>query len=571
MTKSKPAVPEDLESWQPALLQSLRNCDVQRDAVSAKRRVLFWLALVCTANFVVFVPDLIDSIWYGQDVNSLLTLLYWLFAVPLALFFLARLKTQLERMKSRSAVKALESRKAKRPTFYLRSFDLDERIAKPSFIRNFYPLPNAEQRVATQMNRLGPLIAIGRPGEKLPALGAARFYVSDELWQAKVADVVKASQLVIWVTGLSEGLRWEISHLIESVPPEKLVLWAHPHMLRAGAAEREAEWRNFLEALGPVFPKPLPEFLGDARFICFAEDWTPIPIAPPWRSPIGALRSFFDPLGSALRVVNRIRKGILDPRKAAYSHATRDIRESDLANLIGVGEMGIRWPNMIVFAVAEAAASVSQYLGFFARDAIHMALQYGLQDISGWPSERLLYFHWGLLLREILLSIIESGCAIVAFRKVRNEKWAAFVAAGAYTALTFAVVFDFGNYPSSSLIFLPWRVQAFLSVSAELLGLAYAVKRYRPLAKALWLGELGGALTAWFAVALVTIVLRMFLSKSGLELHYLGIDVDNFLALILSSLVFATVFWAGTRMTGAFDDRSPVLTRGATQSKGLSA
>ena len=545
MLNSKPVVQEDVENWQPALLQSLRNCDVQRDAVSAKRRVLFWLALVCTTNFVVFVPDLIDTIRYGEDVKSLLTLLYWLFVIPPALFFLARLKTQLERMKSRSALKALESSQARRPTFYLRSFELDERIAKPSFIRNFYPLPNAEQRVAAQMNRLGPLIAIGRPGEKLPALGAARFYVSDELWQAKVADVVRASQLVIWTTGVSEGLRWEISHLIESVPPERLVLWAHPHLLRVGAAEREAEWRKFIEALGPVFPKPLPEFLGDARFICFAADWTPIPIAPPWRSPIGALRSFFDPLGSALRVVHRIRKGILDPGKATYSHAIRDTRESDFANLIGVGKKGIRLPNMLAFAVAEAAAFVLGYFGLFARETIRVVFLYGFSAIPDWHRGMLQYFYWGALLPGILLSVIKSGCAIVAFRTVRNEKWAAVIAASAYTALSLLVISGSGDHSGNRMIFIPWRVQAFLSVSAVLVGLAYAVKRYRPVAKALWIGEFGGGSAAWIAGALVTLVLRMFLSNSGLELRYLGIDIDNFLSLTISARNLQLFFGRG--------------------------
>jgi hypothetical protein len=560
---SKPVDLRDTENWQPALLQSLRNCGVQRDAVSARRRVLFWLALVCTANFVVFVPDLINTIGYGQDVQSLLTLLYWLFVIPPTLFFLTRLKEQLERMKARSAVKALESPKARRPTFYLRSFDLDERIAEPTLIQNFYPLPNAEQKVATHLGKLGPLITIGRPGEKLPALGAARFYVSDELWQAKVADVVRASQLVLWATGVSEGLRWEISHLIASLPPEKLVVWAHPHVLRAGAAEREAEWRRFLEAVGGVFPKPLPQSLGDTRFICFAPDWTPIPIAPPWRGPIEALWSLFSPLGSALRAVRRIKKANLDPRRAAYRHARRDIRESDFANLIGVGEEAIRWPNMIVFAVAELAAAVSLYLGFFAREAIHIVSLYGFSAIPDRHSGTLQYFHLSVVLRDILLSVIESACAIIAFRKVRNERWAAIIAAAAYTALSFVVVFSSGEHTSNRLIFVPWRVQTFLYVSAELLGLVYAVKRYRPLAKALWIGEFGGTVVAWLATAVVTIVLRLFLSDSGLELRYLGIDIDSFLALILSSLVFATVFWAGTRLTGTFDDQTPELTRGA--------
>jgi hypothetical protein len=347
------------------------------------------------------------------------------------------------------------------------------------------------------------------------------------------------------------------------VPPEKLVLWAHPHLLRAGAAEREAEWRKFLEALGPVFPKPLPESLGDARFICFTPDWTPIPIAPPWRGPIDALWSFFNPLGSALRVVRRIKKGILDPREAAYSHAIRDIRESDFANLIGVGEKGIRWSNVIAFAVAKLAASVSGYLGLFTRETICVVSLYGFSAIPDWHRGMLQYFHWGALTHGILFSVIESVSAIIVFRKVRNEKWAAVIVASAYTALSLLVISGSGDHSSNRMIFIPWWVQTFLSVSAALLGLVYAVKRYRPVAKALWIGEFGGGAAAWVAGALVTLVLRMFLSNSGLELRYLGINIDNFLSLAISSAMFATVFWAGTRMAGSFDHLNRELSRGA--------
>src|ERR1700689_734469 len=103
----------------------------------------------------------------------------------------------------------------------------------------------ARQSGANDNENLGPMWpgdAIGRPGEGLPALGAARFYVANAHWQEKVADVATVARLVVWASGTTQGLQWEITHLIRSLAPEKLVLWAHPHLLDLDADEREAEW-----------------------------------------------------------------------------------------------------------------------------------------------------------------------------------------------------------------------------------------------------------------------------------------------------------------------------------------
>jgi len=39
-----------------------------------------------------------------------------------------------------------------------------------------------------------------------------------------VEAIVPLCQLVVWTTGHTEGLRWEIKHLLENVPPQKLLL-----------------------------------------------------------------------------------------------------------------------------------------------------------------------------------------------------------------------------------------------------------------------------------------------------------------------------------------------------------
>src|SRR5262249_52069179 len=169
---------------------------------------------------------------------------------------------------ARRADASLTRAGAKRPVFYLRSFALDDVVGRPSILEllvNFQPF-NPEQTMTGVIGRCGPVLAIGRPGEALPALGAARFYVTHELWQEKVADVATVSQFVVWASGTTLGLQWEITHLLRSLPPEKLILWAHPHLLDLDANEREVEWSRFVDGFGALFPRPLPRRLGDTRF-----------------------------------------------------------------------------------------------------------------------------------------------------------------------------------------------------------------------------------------------------------------------------------------------------------------
>jgi hypothetical protein len=295
------------DAWRQALLTSLRDCGVQR---AQRHRAL---QQVVTAFVICFVPlfsgfcltRINERLAHAPVVIRLVAASVW---VAFSLCVLAPLRNWSIRREAqtcaRSAEEELERNGTRRPIFYLRSFRLDEKSAHRSWRERFLgtmPIETAEQTLAAVLRKLGPFIAMGRPGESLPTLGAARFYVSDDRWQEKVADVVKASQLVVWTTGVTEGLRWELDHLIRNVSPERLVLWAHPHVLRIGAVEREEEWARFRATLGPLFPRPLPELLGDTRFITFRPGWQPGAIAPPRHNLIWAIRSALNPQRSALR------------------------------------------------------------------------------------------------------------------------------------------------------------------------------------------------------------------------------------------------------------------------------
>ena len=170
------------------------------------------------------------------------------------------------------------------PILYLRSFPFDARAAAVGRFmggieRNFGLLQDdtAEMKVVRALSRFGAVLAIGRPGEEREPPGALRFYVSDDLWQSKIEQIVPACQLVMLATGDSSGLQWELEHVAKALPPGKILLWPHVNVGRATESERRQDWDQLTEAMGDVLPRRLPtwERVRDANFIAFDDNWVP--------------------------------------------------------------------------------------------------------------------------------------------------------------------------------------------------------------------------------------------------------------------------------------------------------
>ena len=85
------------------------------------------------------------------------------------------------------------------------------------------PLSTEEEQLVKILGEIGPVIAIGRPGEELPHLGAARFYISHDLWQNEVSRLMSNARLVVLRAGDTEGLWWEVERTTQLVRPERIV------------------------------------------------------------------------------------------------------------------------------------------------------------------------------------------------------------------------------------------------------------------------------------------------------------------------------------------------------------
>lgn len=202
------------------------------------------------------------------------------------------------------------------PVLFLRSFD-DDDLVDPTPV--MVPLGDLFQRryevsLSKPLQGIGPMISIGRPGNKLALLGGARLFVPNHAWQAAVDFLRERAGAVVLVVGRSEGIWWEIESSMRAVPLRRL-LFFFPYVEQADRRrsiwqrffhytpartplsskaykrmeqERQDRYALFRQRVQPLLSSPLPETLGRCQFIDFLPDGTPraLPTVRPWWWPI---------------------------------------------------------------------------------------------------------------------------------------------------------------------------------------------------------------------------------------------------------------------------------------------
>jgi len=163
------------------------------------------------------------------------------------------------------------------PVLYLRPFSADEspravfrRLLSEGIWMRF---ASVEEQLALVLEPVGPLIAIGAPGEKLPTPGAVRRYVTEPDWKSLVSAWLAEARLVIVRPGLSEGVWWELRQVVDGGRPERLLILA--------TRMRRRDYARFAELVRARLGKSLPPFEAIARwgiangFIRFDAEWRP--------------------------------------------------------------------------------------------------------------------------------------------------------------------------------------------------------------------------------------------------------------------------------------------------------
>ncbi len=126
--------------------------------------------------------------------------------------------------------------------------------------------PTFQSQLGMVMERIGPYVAVGRPGTRLPGTGAARLYIPDAEWQHRVSELLRGARLVIIRAGISDGLKWEIENVMSQVHPNQVLI------ILPIAQHDYATFRDLMASAGIQMPVKPPKTL----LMSFDGHWQPI-------------------------------------------------------------------------------------------------------------------------------------------------------------------------------------------------------------------------------------------------------------------------------------------------------
>jgi TPR repeat protein len=162
-------------------------------------------------------------------------------------------------------------------TLYLRSFgDDDIEVLRDSlFFRIWMTDPwfdvfrkvRFEQVITAAVWPFGKCIALDRPGETLPQLGALRIGPSTEDWQLRIRNLISRSTGVLMSVGFTSGLKWEFQRLEESGDLDKVSLV----LLQDSIQSSLSTWRDFV-AHSPLLLSCPDEVLARSLAVRFRPD-----------------------------------------------------------------------------------------------------------------------------------------------------------------------------------------------------------------------------------------------------------------------------------------------------------
>jgi hypothetical protein len=107
---------------------------------------------------------------------------------------------------------------------FLREFNSDKETdsSDQDPLTGFYV--TAEEKIANHFRGYGAMVAIGRPGERLPAGGSFRIYVDDNHWRSVVGNLIDRADLVLLRCGDTPGVSWELEQMVARHKLDQLVL-----------------------------------------------------------------------------------------------------------------------------------------------------------------------------------------------------------------------------------------------------------------------------------------------------------------------------------------------------------
>jgi hypothetical protein len=198
------------------------------------------------------------------------------------------------------------------PILYLRSFEDDDSSAEDAFRLSMFRLllgSTDEDRLTRALSQLGPVIAIGRPGEWLPSAGAARLNVSGTNWREEVDRLCDRARVVVLRVGFTDGFWWEVSRVWQRVARDRILLWFPLTKRLIDLLERDREFAERFRAVCGIDVSAR-----HGLFVYFSPEGVPIiPAAPPPgdstttdRAIVQQLEPFARSIGVSLRIPSAV-------------------------------------------------------------------------------------------------------------------------------------------------------------------------------------------------------------------------------------------------------------------------
>ena len=176
------------------------------------------------------------------------------------------------------------------PVVYLRPFTADAKD-EIGLLHSLFEVTgeassvSLEEQLSNAVISIGPLIAIGQPGEELPTPGAIRMYAVGDEWRDIVERWIVKARLVILRPGATPGIGWEIDTALRAAEPHNLLMLLF--RVKRKTYEQTSAQLNLRGSVLPPFSQVAR--LGRASgFVALnaEQPWVFMPLrAPFWRGP----------------------------------------------------------------------------------------------------------------------------------------------------------------------------------------------------------------------------------------------------------------------------------------------
>jgi hypothetical protein len=235
---------------------------VGRGLLRAAFSVLFLLGFFILCAPVMYVAGSHFELLYQKFAHAMggtsVVVIIGLAMVALAAWIRRRLQKMWQAENDRVATGVLErlgaNAGARVPEFYLylRAFETTGRLNVPLFLRlrklsigfNSLVTNDLESYVSQAIGRVGPLVALGHPGE---TIGAGRILTGEENWKTDIGTLMKRAKGILLVPSDRPGTLWEIDTLKQEGLLGKVIFVMPPRS--KGEHDTRQRWESARQAL----------------------------------------------------------------------------------------------------------------------------------------------------------------------------------------------------------------------------------------------------------------------------------------------------------------------------------